>query len=1010
MSKLNFKEILELFEGDDLATKIKGLSMLAEVNEQTCKQVPREVVEHVILILKTSEKKPLTISALTTLAHFSKFENLRITISELDGVLAIAPCLNVNDASTVKTAVKVISELANGEKNQTLLVQKGGIVPLIGIIQRDNKDSKKLAINIITEIFTSPASHLLLEENIIQSLFVLMSSPHDDSLQWISKMMYAYVQTKEEIAIRMSEFGLVEYLIALANHNSTIVSNNSFQTLEYITRSVENMKKWAGEFGAIKIYMDALKGGKVENKVVLTLLYNITREGWEDNVEVTEDGDVKHLKVQSVALVDNKAQFLDFDGVKSLLEIVLAPNTSDEIRQLCIDIIGNLSIGTLTLRVLDSQFEKKRLTDMLLDILVDPKNSDKLRNSVIETISSFAKDEDCVKKLVEMEVLSKLLAMLRGKVLILVVVELFARLNQHQSFQKQIFENGGLIPIVEMLDSQDPNEREAGLHAMVPFTQTPNGRIVLQQLGVITKVKNLESDESKTIQQLARMTYKKIFKDGDSAFKLGLNTKTPFKFDYDEISRIDQELVAKCQENIRKKLGKKKMRVQINWRQIERIDKETDKEMAMNLLRNEEVWTELTNAIDLFTFSEETKFTFDSQITLIMVDVQKEANINIDEMMLTYTIPFNGLLWAPKKIAGSISMQLLGRDVTEEMEDIDDKYYHATEEMKRIAKDSSIPTLGDINILYFHLTLNVDKLYKESFVDSQAIIIAKKEVLDPDELFIKGWKLTNLSKKGYKTTKLLLLTNCNLYVVAFDYHGKKVDFSGTTIHPLDDFDSVDIGILKSKNATEEESMMESRQYALCIYETDRETEGETKMKVRESDFKQPKKGLDEDRQKDQEKRKSVLGGLINLTGSFRLKEGEKVPGIAEVEESDDIESSSGGVGEVDDDASRSLLGLEKNIYTVSEDTVRSKQKSLIDEIAWTIWAAAAAFKRRQLEEPHYQDIEKPSEGILSSIYNKLGMGVTSSKNLKQTEEPKAEQKGSRLSLANLKSIGASFKK
>ena len=371
-------------------------------------------------------------------------------------------------------------------------------------------------------------------------------------------------------------------------------------------------------------------------------------------------------------------------------------------------------------------------------------------------MSSFAKDEECVKKLVGCEVMNKLLRMLKEKRESLLAMELFASLNQHTSFQREIFESFGLEEIKLFLKSTIEEERDGGLKALIPFANTPNGRMQLLHLNILPILKEMYQNENENliIQANSKALYKKLKKD-QSLYTLNSSTtngsKREFQFDFDEVHRIDKELVEKCQEGISKKLNVKKLRVQINWRQIERISNIEEKQDAIYMLGKEEIWEEFETAIDLFTFDEETIHSFKTNVKFITIEVnhlkENEKCIQIEDLLMKYIIPIDGSLFSPKQIASMISLILLDRDVTEEIEEIDEKFQIAVEELKKICKDSRIPMLGDINILYFHLLLS-DKLYKESFKENQAIAVCKKEVLDSNEMFLKGWKIIKLNSKG----------------------------------------------------------------------------------------------------------------------------------------------------------------------------------------------------------------------------------------------------------------------
>jgi hypothetical protein len=795
-----------------------------------------------------------------------------------------------------------------------------GCVPLIGIIQREEKEMLKLSCEILTRMVENLDKFQNVEvffqdDDIICSLFVLFDSPEQMKQFFVLDLISKMIQKNEKYASVLCEFGLLEYLINCSKSLNLETVTLSIQILSKITKLNENIKKWSGEFDSIHRFFEILKGKElflIEN--VLTILFHITKEE-RDLEEVTNEKGEKIKKWKTHQSLDENKKKIHEIGIQILLKY-LEPNNNDmKIIKIVVDILGNLAgVQEITKKLIT-----KELTNHLIILLTSSNVNVDIRKSVHETMSSFARDEECVKELVACQVMTKLLKMLKEKRESLLAVELFASLNQHPSFQKEIFECNGLEEIKKLLTSENQEEREAGLKALLPFSNTPNGRMVLLQLSLLPILKQMyQEDESLINQASAKALYKKLKKD-ENLFQ-GSNGKTPFQFDYDEINRIDKELVGKCQLNISKRLNVKKLRMQINWRQIERLNTSEEKQDAIFLLGKEEIWEELEQAIDLFTFDEETIHAFNTNVKFITIEVnhlkENESCIEIDEgLIMKYTLSIDpeGNLFSPKQIAGLISMLLLDRDVTEEIEEIDEKYQLAVEDLKKVCKDSRIPMLGDINILYFHLLLS-DKLYKESFKENQAIAVAKKEVLDPDEMFLKGWKIVKLNSKGFtfqilnqsqvnlsnfkpikglKQERLLILTNWNYYTICYDYKKKKVDYSHTKMHPLEDIDSVDIGLLKSKNEKDQTISVDDRVYSLNIW-TIPEDDSEMNIKFDDSDFKD-------------ERKKNIGSPMMNQTESFiksfRNNFGSSKGEVEEDEPGDEpIEIKVGEVDEEDDES------------------------------------------------------------------------------------------------------------
>jgi hypothetical protein len=65
---------------------------------------------------------------------------------------------------------------------------------------------------------------------------------------------------------------------------------------------------------------------------------------------------------------------------------------------------------------------------------------------------------------------------------------------------------------------------------------------------------------------------------------------------------------------------------------------------------------------------------------------------------------------------------------------------------------------------------------------------------------------------------------------------------------------------------------------------------------------------------------------------------------------------------------------------------------LMEEIGWCVWTAACSFKRTQMHEPFYQNVDKPEGSLLSSIYNTFGIGSTKTTDQQKKKENIGNQK------------------
>jgi hypothetical protein len=80
------KDVLTGLKSKTLVSQIQALSSLSSVEGKMVKQIPKEIIKLMVELLETSEKKPLTVSCLTSFLHLSQFENLKRSICENGGM------------------------------------------------------------------------------------------------------------------------------------------------------------------------------------------------------------------------------------------------------------------------------------------------------------------------------------------------------------------------------------------------------------------------------------------------------------------------------------------------------------------------------------------------------------------------------------------------------------------------------------------------------------------------------------------------------------------------------------------------------------------------------------------------------------------------------------------------------------------------------------------------------------------------------------------------------------
>jgi hypothetical protein len=616
------------------------------------------------------------------------------------------------------------------------------------------------------------------------------------------------------------------------------------------------------------------------------------------------------------------------------------------------------------------------LVDLLLDLLVEKRETLDLKKNVIECYSNFALHDECVVRLVQMGVIERLLEMIRGKVEILVIGDLFSRMNEHSSFQRLFYQNKGMKPLVVLLRSRDEVEIEAALRAVGPFVYTPNGRIILQREGVFKLVREHMKKQgiigkmSKKIMKVLKQEGMPTIAGNSGAMVTtivnGEEVTTFVEFDWDEAHRIDQELVAHAQKRLQELTHKHHFKLTINWRSMERMPQH------VGLLARENVWDELVLAIDNFLGDDQnTIHTFNSQVHMMVVEINSGEGtvLEVSDLVLRYKLAPDGSLWSPKQFCKLISEDLLGYDVTEfndmlEDSSFDEEYVQGIESLKRCATDARIPMIGDLNLLYFHLETS-EQLFKPSFLQTQ-IIVACKAVVDEDELMIKAWPIIKYNKKGFKQERLLMLTNLSYYTIAFDAKNRRIDYKHCKVHNLEDYYLIDVGDFVTGNDKKD---AKKRGSTTDVNSLDGEEFYGLNLVTNEKPHKGGKKEKNEDDDEQTEDDDDLMTALDE-----KDDEDDLTSSIAA--EMDVMNKSEGTDGEVEVKVVRpSTKGKYCSIIIAPPDIKRNKQKQYLQEIAWCFYAAACSVRRIEVNQPFDYPVKRPKTSLFASLGNKLGAGV-----------------------------------
>ncbi|EFC39856.1 predicted protein [Naegleria gruberi] len=706
-----------------------------------------------------------------------------------------------------------------------------------------------------------------------------------------------------------------------------------------------------------------------------------------------------------------------------------------QIRKMAIMIISNISTIAENGVTILSREQKllsfdhpMNIVDLLLDIIIHKKEHEKdstkskrriddgkdfkldMKQCIINAMGSFALHDDCIQKLGEMGVIKRLLKMIDERNEAAEIAKLLAKMCEHSNFQKVLFEEAGLARVIKLLEAQDnPEDRLSGLMICLPLASNPNGCVALSRDGIDKKIRDISKREVvfEEVRKMAKQVIK-VFKENNKsslrATKAAvggsdengkpINNMNIFKFNYEQVARIDKEFVTLCEERICSLLDNPKFKLQINWRQVERLGDINFSDEAITLLGRLDLYEEFYMAIEAFIEAAEINANiFNANVPLVVLEVlppvKKEENskkkdeeeeeavpceLEIGDLIMKYKLSPDGILWTPKQLAGLISYELLGYDIIElnDMligdgeEDRDDQYELGVDQLKKICRDSRLALLGDINLLYFHIE-TTDLLWKAGFAESQQIV-ASKSVISDEELFIKGWRILKMNKDGMLQERILLLTNTSYYTVCFDPKSKKIDYKHTKHHNIEDYFLCDVGkIVKSRH--------DSTSSTVHLHEDGRNKFALNLVTKEKPHVSKSQNKLEEEAEElEKIKRMSSVFHTSELKSQLSAISNSDILSQSDETVSTEEELNKSLVPDEDQAERPSTAGKYCSIFLCPDTVPRGKQKFYLQEIAWCFRAVACCATRTECHSVFNRDIVKPIEGKLARFYNLTGMG------------------------------------
>jgi hypothetical protein len=250
----------------------------------------------------------------------------------------------------------------------------------------------------------NPATHeFFLSEDIFPPLMVLLDSPNPDNKKFVLNILTKMSESNNKVGKRLGEYEGISGLIAAVHHSNDSVALAGLHFLEIASKANENNKLWIGQTDCIPTLLELFKEKK-ETKLILSILQNLTEELDDKN-----------------ELIENKKLVLE--SSKGFVDL-LKETKDEETTSLLISILGNVSAGEFAKKVIESG-----ATGPLMDLLVNETINKSVIDKSIATMSKFALNDDCVELLMNYKVIENLLGMLKGKVQLYIVVDMFTKLN-----------------------------------------------------------------------------------------------------------------------------------------------------------------------------------------------------------------------------------------------------------------------------------------------------------------------------------------------------------------------------------------------------------------------------------------------------------------------------------------------------------------------------------------------------------------------------------------------------
>lgn len=299
------------------------------------------------------------------------------------------------------------------------------------------------------------------------------------------------------------------------------------------------------------------------------------------------------------------------------------PSTDQKLLKEFLEIIDTL----VTFEQASSKVISSGIIDALFSLLSTFQGE--VHQQIVSTIQACANNEKNTKLLVEKGFLDRVGDMLKNRNARATASELLATLVVYDSAQNRVMEMRLLPYVINLLNSEEVQDKIGALQSLFSLTKTANGCETLRRQGMAAKVTAIIGNEYEDRRVIA---WARKINDGLTNQNTTAGTRlSTFGFAIQgdtEMVKVDFEFVKPCQEIVHRATKKKQIKVTVNWKNINKLD-EDKKRMAFLCLNNPLMWKHLSSSVEKFCFADKKNLSaFITQIKYIGLETKQTNNLD----------------------------------------------------------------------------------------------------------------------------------------------------------------------------------------------------------------------------------------------------------------------------------------------------------------------------------------------------------------------------------------------